>query len=338
MDLEVFNYPLPKEKIAIFPEKKGESRLLVCFKKNGEVRDEKFYNLGNYLDNNSLLVLNNTKVFKARIFFNLKNGKEGELLILKYKENEMECLIKPAKRILREKKIYFLEGIESISIEKNDNGVFIIKTNCSVEEIIERKGVVPLPPYIKRKIIKEDDEWYQTVYAKEKGSIAAPTAGLHFTKEIINKLKEKNIIISYLTLHIGIGTFKPIRSKYIEEHKMEEEYYEISSSLSKEIEAAKKERRKIIAVGTTTVRALESAYLRGGGNVLPTRATTDLFIYPPFKFNVIDGMITNFHLPKSTPLILVSAFAGLKNIKKWYKKALGLNYRFLSYGDAMLIL
>lgn len=338
MDLELFDYLLPKEKIAIFPEKKGESRLLVCFKKNGEVRDEKFYNLGNFLDKNSLLVLNNTKVFKARIIIKLNNGKEGEILILRYKENEMECLIKPAKRILKEKKIYFFEGIESTSIEKKENGFFIIKTNYPVQEIIEKKGVPPLPPYIKRKTIKEDDEWYQTVYAKEKGSIAAPTAGLHFTKEIINKLKEKNIIISYLTLHIGIGTFKPIRSKNIENHKMEEEYYEISFSLSEKIEAAKKEKRKIIAVGTTTVRALESAYLNGGGRVLPTKATTDLFIYPPFKFNVIDGMITNFHLPKSTPLILVSSFAGLENIKKWYKEALELNYRFLSYGDAMLIL
>jgi len=338
MDLEAFDYQLPKEKIAIFPKKRGSSRLLVCFRKNGKVIDEKFLNLINFIEKNSLIILNNTKVFKARILFNFRDGREGEILILKYKENKMECLIKNGKKLLKEKKIIFFDGKESILIERKENGVFHIETNCPVEEIIEKKGVPPLPPYIKRKSKKEDTEWYQTVYAKEKGSIAAPTAGLHFTKEILEKLKENEIKIGYLTLHIGIGTFKPIRAKRIEEHIMEEEYYEISDSLAGEIEKAKKEKRKIIAVGTTTVRALESAYLKGEGKVLPTKATTNLFIYPPFKFNVIDGLLTNFHLPKSTPLVLVSAFAGLENIKKWYKKAIELDYRFLSYGDAMFII
>lgn len=338
MDLDLFDYNLPEKNIALYPKEKGTSRLLVCFKEKGNILDELFLNLPNYLEKGSLLILNNSKVYNARVFFNFQDGKKGEILILKYKDNEMECLIKPAKKVLKEKKISFSENLETIDIERKEESTFYIKLNSPVQKLIEEKGVPPLPPYIKRDVKEEDKIWYQTVYASKTGSIAAPTAGLHFNEEILNRLKEKNIKILYLTLHVGIGTFKPIRKDKVEEHKMEEEYFEIQENLTEEIRKAKAEKRKIIAVGTTTVRALESTYIKGGNRIIPYKGKTDLFIYPGFKFNVIDGLITNFHLPKSTPLCLVSAFARLDNVKKWYQEAIKLNYKFLSYGDAMLII
>lgn len=338
MELELFNFKLPEKNIAFYPEEKGSSRLLVCFRDTGKIKDEFFQNLPEYLEKNSLLILNDSKVYNARVYFNFKDGKKGEILILKYNGKEMECLVKPAKKISKEKKIQFSEEIETTLIEKREDNTFFIKLNIPVEKLIEEKGKPPLPPYIKREIEEKDKIWYQTIYAKKTGSIAAPTAGLHFNEEILKRLKEKNINIGYLTLHVGVGTFKPIRKENIEEHKMEEEYFEISQELCNEIEKAKGEGRKIISVGTTTTRALESAYLKGKNRIIPYRGKTDLFIYPGFKFSIVDCLLTNFHLPKSTPLCLVAAFAGLENIKKWYQEALNLNYRFLSYGDAMLII
>lgn len=338
MDLKILDYNLPLDKIGYFPRKRGFSKLLVCFKKTGDFVEDKFYNIDKFLEENSLLILNDTKVYKARVYFNFNDGKRGEILILRYNENEMLCLGKPAKKILKEKEIYFPSKIKSEDIKKERDNIFFIRINSSVENLIKIGGVPPLPPYIKRDSQKEDNEWYQTVYAKKVGSIAAPTAGLHFTEEILKKLKKKGIKIFYLTLHIGTGTFKPIRTKNIEDHKMEEEYFEISKNLAYEIENAKSERRKITAVGTTTVRALESAYIIGGGKICPINSKTDLFIYPNFEFKVVDGIITNFHQPRSTPLCLVCALAGLENIKKWYKEAINLDFKFLSYGDSMLIL
>ncbi|MEJ5167302.1 MAG: S-adenosylmethionine:tRNA ribosyltransferase-isomerase, partial [Thermoanaerobaculia bacterium] len=252
MDLDLFDYNLPEKNIALYPKEKGASRLLVCFKDKGNTIDELFLNIPDYLEKNSLLVLNNSKVYNARVYFNFQDGKRGEILILKYKDNEMECLIKPAKKVLKEKKIKFSEEIETSLIEKKEENTFYIRLNMPVEKLIEEKGVPPLPPYIKRQVKEDDKIWYQTIYASKTGSIAAPTAGLHFNEEILNRLKEKNIKILYLTLHVGIGTFKPIRKDKIEEHKMEEEYFEISEKLAEEIEKAKLEKRKIIAVGTTT--------------------------------------------------------------------------------------
>lgn len=338
MDQKIFDYNLPLNKIAYFPRKRGTSKLLVCFKKTGEFFEDKFYNIDKYLENKSLIILNDTRVYKARVYFNFNDGRRGEILILRYNENEMLCLGKPAKKILKEKKIYFPSKIESKNIKKEGDNIFLIKLNSSVENLIKIGGIPPLPPYIKRNSQKEDEEWYQTIYAKKIGSIAAPTAGLHFTEEILEKLKKKGMKISYLTLHIGIGTFKPIRTKNIEDHKMEEEQFEISNNLAYEIESAKSEKRKIIAVGTSTVRALESAYIIGGGKICPINSKTDLFIYPKFEFKVVDEIITNFHQPRSTPLSLVCAFAGVENIKKWYKEAINLDFKFLSYGDSMLIL
>lgn len=338
MDIDLFDYPLKEKNIAFYPREKGTSRLLVCFKDTGKTKDENFQNIGNYLEENSLLILNNSKVYNARVYFNLKNGKKGEILILKYKKNEMECLIKPAKKVEKEGKIQFSKEIETLKIEKINENKFNIKLSCPAEKLIKEKGVPPLPPYIKRDSKEEDREWYQTIYAKKTGSIAAPTAGLHFNEKIFEKLKEKKIKVLFLTLHIGIGTFKPIRVNSLKEHKMEEENFEISKKLAGEIEKAKMEGRKVIAVGTTTVRALESSYNREEKKIISGKRSTDLFIYPGFKFNVIDGMVTNFHLPKSTPLCLVSAFAGIENIKKWYREAMEMDYRFLSYGDAMLII
>lgn len=338
MEFKDLDYNLPKENIALYPEERGKSKLLVCFKKKGSFIDEKFSNLVNYIDEDSLLILNNTKVFNARVYFNLKSGKRGEALILEYKGKTMKCLLNPAKKILKEDKINFTPEIESKKIEKDEEGNFIVKINFPVKYLLKKAGVMPLPPYIKRKVLKEDNIWYQTVYAKKTGSIAAPTAGLHFTKDILNQLKEKKIKILYLILHVGVGTFLPPRVKNIEEHKMKKEYFEISKNLAYQIGKAKNEKRKIIAVGTTTARALEGSYLKGKGKILPAKDWTDLFIYPGYEFKVIDGLITNFHLPKSTPLCLVSAFAGIENVKKWYMSAINSNYRFLSYGDAMLII
>lgn len=338
MDQKILDYNLPLDKIAYFPKKRGTSKLLVCFKKTGGFFKDKFYNIDKYLEDKSLIILNDTKVYKARVYFNFNDGRIGEILILEYNENEMLCIGKPEKKIFKEKKIYFKSNIKSIDIKKEGDNIFSIKINSSVEHLINVAGVSPLPPYIKRNSKKEDEEWYQTIYAKKVGSIAAPTAGLHFTEEVLRKLEKKEMKIFYLTLHIGIGTFKPIRTKNLEDHRMEEEYFEISESLTGEIENAKKERRKIIAVGTSTVRALESAYIISKGKLSPFKGKTDLFIYPNFEFKVIDGLITNFHQPMSTPLSLVCAFAGVENIKKWYKEAINLDFRFLSYGDSMLIL
>lgn len=338
MDQKIFDYNLPLDKIAYFPRKRGTSKLLVCLKKTGDFFEDKFYNIDKYLEENSLIILNDTKVYKARVYFSFNDGKRGEILILRYNENEMLCIGKPAKKIFKEKKIYFKSNIKSIDIKKEGDNIFSIKINSAVEHLINVAGVLPLPPYIKRNSQKEDEEWYQTIYAKKIGSIAAPTAGLHFTEELLEKLEKKGIKISYLTLHIGIGTFKPIRTKNIEEHKMEEEQFEISHNLAYEIKCAKNEKRKVIAVGTSTVRALETVHIIGNGKFSPLSGKTDLFIYPNFKFKVIDGLITNFHQPNSTPLSLVCAFAGVENIKKWYKEAKKLDFKFLSYGDSMLIL
>ncbi len=337
MEFDLFNYTLPEKNIALYPKKRGNSWLLVCFKKSGKCLKTNFSNIFKFLPKNSLLILNNTKVFKARIPFYLKNGKKGELLTIKIKENGFQCLLKPGKKVWKDKEIFFDQNIWGKVVSKDEKGRFLIETEISPEEIIKKFGKPPLPPYIKREIKKIDERYYQTVYAKKIGSIAAPTAGFHFTKNILKKIKDKNIKICYITLHIGEGTFKPIREKEIEKHKMEEEYYEISKKTAKEIEKAKNKGNKIICVGTSVVRALESSFLKGGGKILPTSDFTDLFIYPGFKFNITDLLITNFHLPKSTPLCLASAFAGTKNLKFWYNYAIKKNFRFLSYGDAMLI-
>lgn len=338
MELDDLNYELPKERIAFIPEKRGKARLLICSKEDGSFKEDIFFNIEKYIPLNSLIILNNTKVFKARVFFNFKDGKKGELLVLKDSGKEINCLIKPMKKFIKEKKIFFKSGISGEFKGFDEKGRVFLSLSSNSKELIEKEGHVPLPPYIKRGILKKDEKWYQTVYAKKIGSVAAPTAGFHFTKEIIKKLKEKGIEFAFITLHIGEGTFKPIRTSKIEDHKMEEEWFEISKKNAYKIEKAKKEGRKIIAVGTSTARTIESAFLKNNGKIRPIKDKTDLFIYPGFKFNVTDCLITNFHLPKSTPLALVCSFAGIENIKKWYKEAIDRGFRFLSYGDSMLII
>ncbi len=337
MEIDLFDYNLPEKNIALYPKKRGSSWLLVCFKKSGNCFKTNFSNISNFLPKNSLLILNNTKVFKAKVPFYLKNWKKGELLIVKIEEKGFLCLLKPGKKVWKEREIFFDFNVLGKVVSKDERGRFFIELEISPEEIIKKYGKPPLPPYIKRDTKKIDERYYQTVYAKKIGSIAAPTAGFHFTKDILKKIKEKNIKICYITLHIGEGTFKRIKEKEIEKHKMDEEYYEIPKKTAKEIEKTKDKGNKVICVGTSVVRALESAFLKGKGKILPISDFTNLFIYPGFKFNITDLLITNFHLPKSTPLCLASAFAGTKNLKFWYNYAIEKKFRFLSYGDAMLI-
>ncbi|MCP2520938.1 tRNA preQ1(34) S-adenosylmethionine ribosyltransferase-isomerase QueA [SCandidatus Aminicenantes bacterium Aminicenantia_JdfR_composite] len=352
MDLSLFDYNLPKELIARFPlPDRDQSRLLILIRRECKIIHSHFRNLPEYLKEGDLLIINNSKVIPARLIGSLNGSFIDCLLTKKINEDTWEGIFHPARKVKTGKKIKFSEGLEGEIIRINDYGKRLIQFNRKGNDLINliRKiGFAPLPPYIKRKNeeaikYKEFDlNRYQTIYAKEEGSIAAPTAGLHFTPKVIDKIKEKGVEVLEITLHVGEATFRPVKTKKIEEHKMGEEYFHIKEEVANKINLAKKDKRRIIAVGTTTVRALESAwkdnYLEPGFN------KTELFIYPGYKFKVVDALLTNFHLPKSTLLMLVSAFAsqnpeeGIKLIKKAYKEAIKRKYRFYSYGDCMLIL
>lgn len=343
MKIADFDYNLPKDLIAQYPlDQRDQSRLLVLDRKNSQIIHKKFYDIIDFLSSGDLLVLNNTKVILARLFGNRKaTGASIELLLLeKLDERRFQALISPLKKIKLD---------EEIAI--NNNGIFfkVIDFNNRIIEFnqdgvldkLNNIGHVPLPKYIKRKDVLLDQDRYQTVYAKEEGAVAAPTAGLHFTQTLLKKIKDKGIGIAFLTLHVGYGTFASIRGENISEHKMEREYFEIPNETVELINKTKRNSGRIIAVGTTTCRALEAnkeELLDGYPTKDNIRGYTDLFIYPPFKFGMVDALITNFHLPKSTLYILVSAFAGLENIKQAYVQTIENRYRFLSYGDAMLII
>jgi len=352
MDISLFDYDLPKELIARFPlPSRDQSKLLVLIRKEKKIIHSWFKNFPEYLKEGDLLILNNSKVIPVRLIGSI-NGKFIDcLLTRRINDDTWEGIFQPARKVKIGKKIMFDSELEGEIIEIKNFGKRLIKFNKRDSElfnIIKKIGLAPLPPYIKRKNeeaikYKEFDlNRYQTIYAKEEGSIAAPTAGLHFTQKILNKIKEKGVEVLEITLHVGEATFRPVKTKRIEEHKMGEEYFHIKEEVANKINLAKKEGRRIVAVGTTTVRALESAwkddYLEPGFN------RTELFIYPGYKFKVVDALLTNFHLPKSTLLMLVSAFAsqspkeGIKLIKKAYEEAIRRKYRFYSYGDCMLIL
>lgn len=328
MDINLFNYTLDKKYIANYPiEYRNNSKLLILNKTTKNIKHEKFSNILNYIKTNDLLILNNTCVINAKI--NLTNNNQNiEILIEKIiNKNEALCIIHNIKKIYLQK---------NIKIEKLKNKKFKINTkNITIKKLIKLYGEIPIPPYLKRKTQKIDNEKYQTEYGKKIGSIAAPTAGLHFDKELINNIIKKGTKIDYITLHINSGTFKPIYTNNINKHKMHIEYINISKKLCKKIEKTKKNGGRIIACGTTTVRALESA--SKNGKIIPYKGETNIFIKPGFIFNTIDAVITNFHLPKSTLLILVSAFSDIDTIIRAYEEAKKLNYRFYSYGDAMFI-
>ena len=306
-----------------------------------EIHHTQFSQIGDFLPTGSLLVLNNTKVIPARLIGRkLPMGGKVELLLTRQKgTNSWEALIKPGRRVTHGTRIVFGEGLLTGKVlAKSSLGLYTVrfKYDGDFEDILAQVGKVPLPPYIKREPNRTDKEEYQCVYAKEAGAIAAPTAGLHFTLELLDKLGRDGLDRATLTLHVGLGTFQPVKVEDIEMHKMHSEYFELSQTSANQINAAKREGRKIVAVGTTSVRALET--VASDCSVDPYRGYTDIFIYPGFQFKVVDALVTNFHLPKSTLLMLVSAFAGHDFIFQAYREAIAQKYRFYSYGDAMLIL
>ena len=348
MLLSEFDYTLPEELIAQTPVKKRDySRMMVLnIDKNIKTIEHKhFYDIVDLLDENHVLILNNTKVIPARLYGYKDTGAKIEVFLLKEHSNkEWEVLIKPSKRVKCGTVITVSKEL-SIEVIKRleDDGKWIVRMiyEGDILDILHRVGNIPLPPYIERKMSNEelkklDFERYQTVYAKDEGSVAAPTAGLHFTKDILEKLSKKGIQIGYVTLNVGIGTFRPVKCENVLEHKMDSETFEITQETADLINNAKKEGKKIVAVGTTTVRTLETAY-KQFGEIKACKSASELFIYPPYEFKVIDKLITNFHLPKSTLLMLVSALAGKDFIFKAYEEAIKNKYRFYSYGDCMFI-
>lgn len=346
MLLSEFDYELPEELIAQLPaDKRENSRMLVLDRDRHSVSHKHFYDIVDLIEPDSLLVLNNTKVLPARLYGTKETGAKIEIFLLKQSQgNNWEVLIKPSKRVKAGTLITVSEEL-SIEVIKRleQDGEWLVRLiyEGNVLDVLHRNGNIPLPPYIERKlqtdeIKKLDFERYQTVYAKDEGSVAAPTAGLHFTEEILQKLKDKGVEIAYVTLNVGLGTFRPVKCDNVLEHKMHSETFEITQENADVINSAKARGKKIIAVGTTTVRTLETAYQQFG-KICECHSASELFIYPPYEFKVIDNLITNFHLPKSTLLMLVSALAGKEFVFDAYKEAIENKYRFFSYGDCMYI-
>ena len=339
MDINYFNYDLPENLIAQTPiENRSESKLLVMDRKTGELEDKTFKDILFYFNKGDVLVLNDTKVLPARIFGKKEEtGAHIELLLLKEIESDTwECLSRPFKRLKVGTKITFSNDLSATVLEKKEEGLVNVKFsyNGIFIEQIEKIGLMPLPPYIHKSL--KDQSRYQTVYAKYLGSAAAPTAGLHFTNELLKSLKEKGVEIEYVTLHVGLGTFRPVSENDITKHHMHSERYIMTKEVADRLNKAKEEKRKIYAVGTTSTRTLESI-MNKYHKFTECNETTDIYIYPGYKFLAIDGLITNFHLPKSTLLMLVSAFSTRENILNAYKHAIENNYRFFSFGDAMFI-
>ncbi|MDD6323877.1 MAG: tRNA preQ1(34) S-adenosylmethionine ribosyltransferase-isomerase QueA [Bacilli bacterium] len=340
MKTDDFDFYLPEKLIAQTPlEKRDASRLLVLDKKTGDISHKHFVDIIDYMEKGDTLVLNDTKVMPARLCgVKEETGAIVELLLLKDDgNNTWECLTKPAKRIKKGTVVSFGEGkLNAICTEVLDEGIrkFRLEYKGILYEIMDELGEMPLPPYIHEKL--KDKNRYQTVYAKNVGSAAAPTAGLHFTKELLNKIKKKGVNIAYVTLHVGLGTFRPVNVEDVTKHKMHSEYYVMGEEVANLLNETKARGHKIISVGTTSTRTLETIASKYG-KFVACSGWTDIFIYPGYEFKGIDYLITNFHLPKSTLVMLVSALAGKENIMKAYSEAVKNEYRFFSFGDAMLI-
>ena len=341
MKLTDYDYDLPEALIAQQPcPQRDASRLMIVDREARKIHHTQFSQIGEFLLPRSLLVINDTKVIPARLIGRkLPTGGKVEVLLTRQKgANSWEALVKPGRRVTHGTQLVFGEGaLTGKVLAKSPLGLYTVqfKYDGDFEAILAQVGKVPLPPYIKREPNRTDKEEYQCVYAKEAGAIAAPTAGLHFTLDLMDRLKRGGIHRVPLTLHVGLGTFQPVKAEDIEMHKMHSEYFELSQTNANQINAAKGEGRKVVAVGTTSVRALET--VASDCSVAPYRGYTDIFIYPGYQFKVVDALITNFHLPKSTLLMLVSAFAGREFILEAYQEAIAQKYRFYSYGDAMLI-
>ena len=335
-----FNFYLPEELIAQHPlEKRDSSKLMILDKKTGDITHSSFHNIINYLNKGDTLVLNNTRVMPARLIGEKsESGGKIEFLLLKRIEGDKwECLAKPGKKAKIGQKFTFGEGkltCEVIDIVEEGNRIIEFSYDGIFEQVLDELGDMPLPPYITEKL--EDKERYQTVYSKEKGSAAAPTAGLHFTKELLSEIKEKGINIAYLTLHVGLGTFRPVKVEDVNDHVMHSEFYQLDEENAKLINDTKKNGKKVVTVGTTSTRTLETI-ADENGTVKAQNGWTDIFIYPGYKFKIVDQLITNFHLPESTLIMLVSALAGKENVMKAYNTAVEQKYRFFSFGDSMFI-
>jgi S-adenosylmethionine:tRNA ribosyltransferase-isomerase len=342
MKVDLFDFHLPEELIAQTPlEQRTESRLMVLNKESGMIKHDIFKNIKEYLQPGDCLVLNDTKVLPARLFgMKEDTGAKIEVLLLKQIEgDEWETLIKPAKRVKEGTKIVFGDGVlTAVCTGEAEHGGRKLKFSYEgiFYEVLEQLGEMPLPPYIKEQL--EDKDRYQTVFARERGSAAAPTAGLHFTEELLEELKMMGVHIAFITLHVGLGTFRPVSVDSIEEHDMHSEFYQVTEGTALLLNSVREQGGRIITVGTTSTRTLETIAAANDGKYVAENGWTNIFIYPGYEFKAIDGMITNFHLPKSTLIMLVSALAGRDHVLNAYNTAVEERYRFFSFGDAMLIL
>lgn len=338
---EDFDFYLPEDQIAQTPlEKRDESKLLILDPDTGQVCDKHFYNIIDELNPGDALVMNDTRVLPARLHgIKEETGGHVEVLLLHQKEDDVwEVLVKPARRIKFGTKLSFGDGLLKATVTKElEHGGRLIKFEYEgiFLEILDQLGEMPLPPYIKEKLDEKDR--YQTVYAKENGSAAAPTAGLHFTKELMDKIQAKGVKIVYLTLHVGLGTFRPVSVENLEDHDMHKEFYRLTDEAAKELNEVRANGGRIIAVGTTSIRTLETIGTKFDGEIKADSGWTDIFIYPGYKWKIVDAFSTNFHLPKSTLVMLVSSFAGRENVLNAYKYAVDHKYRFFSFGDAMFV-
>jgi len=344
MKVSEFDFHLPPELIAQYPAPRREdSRLMVVNRQSGEITHSHFSLLHQFLQKGDFLVLNNTMVFPARLQ-GRKEGKSGRVEVLLSKrltQNCWEALVRPGRRLRPGDRVFFGDGeLQATIVEIGERGKRVLEFSYRGDffQLLENLGNPPLPPYIKRAPNREDRPRYQTIYAEERGAIAAPTAGLHFTRQLLSCLQAHGVEQVAITLHIGVGTFQPIKVEKVEEHRMEEEYYRITSRAATILNRALEVGRRILAVGTTTTRALESISSSAAKEIPSGEGWTDLFIYPGYQFKLVRGLLTNFHLPKSSPLILVCAFGGRELIMEAYQKAIDARYRFYSYGDCMLIL
>lgn len=336
MQLSEFDYHLPKSFIAQKPlKKRDESKLMVLDRAKKHWEHHQFFDLPELLEPGSVLVLNESKVIPARLQFKLGNGKAEILLIKPVAANLWECMVKPGPKFQPGTRLKISDELDAKVIKTTEHGLRVIEfSGIELEKYLDQHGQTPLPPYIKETL--ENPNQYQTIYAKHKGSVAAPTAGFHFTERTFQDLKKRGIETAFITLHVGPGTFQPVKTENIEDHKMHSEWFSLTPDIARKLNQAKQEGRKIVAVGTTAVRVLESS-TDESGYISPYEGETDIFIYPGYKWKVVDSMITNFHVPKSTLLMLVSAFAGRELILEAYEEAKRQNYRFFSFGDSMLI-
>ncbi|MCD6532020.1 tRNA preQ1(34) S-adenosylmethionine ribosyltransferase-isomerase QueA [bacterium] len=339
-DLATYDYPLPEDRIAQFPAEPRDSSKLLVVRPGAPPEEIVFRRITDYLSPGDLMVFNNTRVFPARLYGRKRTGARIEFLLLQnLGEKIWQVMARPARRLHPDDIVDFEGHLSARIVSKNPDGSLVVEFNLGGENfwrVLDRMGHIPLPLYIRRPDTEYDRTRYQTIYASERGAVAAPTAGLHFTAELLQKIRRMGVETAFITLHIGWGTFKPIEVRDIRKHKMHREYCKIPPETAEAINLALAENRRIIAVGTTTVRALESAAAEGIP-IKPGERWTGLFIYPGFEFHVVNCMVTNFHLPKSSLIVMVSAFAGIDTIKSAYKYALEHNFRFYSYGDAMFI-